>query len=220
MFTRAAFDFLRELREHNDRDWFAANKQRYEKHVRDPALQVIAGFGPRLHKISPHLVADPRPVGGSMFRIYRDTRFSRDKSPYKTHIGIHFFHESAKKAPSVPGFYLHVEPGQSFAAAGIWHPDPKALELLRQSIVDDSAAWRALRKSKLPIEGGSLKRPPRGFAADHPRIDDIKRTDYVTSVRFSDAELCDAKFAAGFASACRRMSPMVRFAAESLRLSY
>src|SRR6185369_3813459 len=106
MFTRAAFAFLRELRDHNDREWFAANKQRYEKVVRDPALQFIAGFGPRLHKISPHLVADPRPVGGSMFRIYRDTRFSRDKSPYKTHLGIHFFHEKAKAAASVPGFYL------------------------------------------------------------------------------------------------------------------
>src|SRR4051812_47440973 len=134
MFTRAAFRFLRELREHNDRAWFAANKDRYETVVRDPALKLIAAFAPKLAKISPHLVADPRPVGGSMFRIYRDTRFSRDKSPYKTHIGIHFFHESATKTASVPGFYLHIQPGESFAAAGIWHPDPPSLEKLRQAI--------------------------------------------------------------------------------------
>jgi uncharacterized protein (TIGR02453 family) len=220
MFSRAAFDFLRELRDHNDRSWFAANKERYEKVVRNPALQFIGDFGARLAKISPHLVADPRPVGGSMFRIYRDTRFSRDKSPYKTHIGIHFFHESAKKAPSVPGFYLHVQPGESFAAAGIWHPDPAALEKLRRSIADDSAEWRALRKSKLTIEGGSLKRPPRGFPSDHRYVDDLKRIDFVTSIRLSDKQLCDAKFVNEFAKACRAMSPVVRFTAQALRLPY
>ena len=220
MFTRAAFDFLRDLREHNDRAWFAENKQRYETYVRNPALQFIGDFGAKLDKISPHLVADPRPVGGSMFRIHRDTRFSRDKSPYKVHIGIHFFHESAKKAPSVPGFYLHVQPGQSFGAAGIWHPHPQALEKVRRAIADDAPQWRALKKSKLPIEGGSLKRPPRGFAADHPEIEHLKRTDFVTSIRFSDEELCDPKFSARFASACRTMAPIVRFVTMSLRLPW
>ena len=220
MFTRAFFDFLRELRDHNDRNWFAANKDRYDKNVRDPALRFIGEFGKLLAKISKHLVADPRPVGGSMFRIYRDTRFSRDKSPYKTHIGIHFFHESAKKAPSVPGFYLHLQPGESFAAAGIWHPEPPALEKLRQAIAADSSSWRALRKSKLPIEGGSLKRPPRGFAPDHKYIDDLKRTDFVTSLRFPDAQLCNAKFTRELAAAFKKMSPMVNFVATSLRLPY
>ena len=80
-FTSETFAFLRELSEHNNRDWFAANKKRYESEVRDPALRFISDFAPRLHRIAPRLVADPRPVGGSMFRIYRDTRFSRDKSP-------------------------------------------------------------------------------------------------------------------------------------------
>src|ERR1044072_1345885 len=114
MFTRDAFKFLRELRENNDRAWFAANKERYEKYVRQPALKFVSGFSPRLAKISPHLVADPRPVGGSLFRIHRDTRFSRDKSPYKTHLGVHFFHDTGKKAPSVPGFYLHIAPDECF----------------------------------------------------------------------------------------------------------
>lgn len=221
MFTRDAFKFLRELREHNDREWFAANKERYERSIRQPALQFIAGFAPKLAKISSHLAADPRPVGGSLFRIHRDTRFSRDKSPYKTHIGIHFFHEASKKAAaSVPGFYLHVQPGESFAAAGIWHPDPQSLEKIRRSIADDSEEWRALRKSKLPIEGGSLKRPPRGFAPDHPYVDDLKRTDFVTSIRYSDAQLCDEKFVNEFAKACRAMSPIVRFTTRALRLPY
>ena len=142
-FTPESFAFLRELRENNNRDWFAANKQRYEREVRDPALRFISDFGPHLLRIAPRLVADPR---RSMFRIYRDTRFSRDKSPYKTHVGIHFFHEKAKAAASVPGFYLHISPGESFAAAGIWHPDPRSLGKVREAIA-----------AKSPITGKSAK---------------------------------------------------------------
>jgi len=117
-FSPEVFSFLRELAENNNRDWFAENKTRYEQRVREPILQFISDFGPRLAKISPHFVADPRPSGGSLFRIHRDTRFSHDKSPYKTHLGVHFFHDSGKKAPSVPGFYLHIAPDECFAAAG------------------------------------------------------------------------------------------------------
>src|SRR5438876_6022000 len=124
-FTPRMFRFLEHLRKNNNRDWFAAHKGEYEEHVRNPMIRFVSDFGPRLRKISSHLVADPRPVGGSMFRIYRDTRFSRDKSPYKTHIGVHFFHEAGKKAAvSVPGFYFHIAPDGCFSAAGIWHPDP------------------------------------------------------------------------------------------------
>jgi uncharacterized protein (TIGR02453 family) len=219
-FTPESFAFLRELSENNNRDWFTANKKRYESEVRDPALQFITDFAPRLHRIAPHLVADPRPVGGSMFRIYRDTRFSRDKSPYKTHLGIHFFHEKAKAAASVPGFYLHIAADECFAAAGIWHPDPKALAKIRDTIARGSTEWKAIKRSKLPIEGASLKRPPRGFAPDHPMIDDLKRTDFVTSVRRSKKEICSKNFMADFAASCRKMSPLVRFVARSLKLAW
>jgi uncharacterized protein (TIGR02453 family) len=218
-FTPELFSFLRELAKNNDRGWFAANKERYERDVRGPALCFISDFGPRLSKISPRLMADPRPTGGSMFRIHRDTRFSRDKSPYKTHVGIHFFHEAAKAAASVPGFYLHLQPGQSFAAAGIWHPDPQSLARLRQAIVERSPEWMAVKRSKLPIEGGTLKRPPRGFPCDHPFMDDLKRTDFVTSVRVTDKEVCAPGFLNDFAAACRRMAPLTRFASRALGLA-
>ncbi len=216
-FTPESFAFLRELRENNNRDWFAANKQRYEREVRDPALRFISDFGPPLSRIAPRLVADPR---RSMFRIYRDTRFSRDKSPYKTHVGIHFFHEKAKAAASVPGFYLHVSPGESFAAAGIWHPDPSSLAKVRQSIASGSPEWKQIKRSKLPIEGGSLKRAPRGYAADHPFVEDLKRTDFVTSIPLEDEDLCDPKFISQFGRACRKMTPLVRFVAQALRLAW
>src|SRR5918992_310398 len=139
-FGEDTFAFLRELKRNNDRDWFNANKDRYEGSVKEPFLQFINDVGPALRKVSRNLVADPRPVGGSMFRIYRDVRFSKDKSPYKTHAGIHFRHAFGKDAHA-PGFYLHLEPGGSFAGVGIWRGGPATLGKIRDAIVDDPDAW-------------------------------------------------------------------------------
>src|SRR5215467_1446961 len=108
-FSRDLFKFLKELRENNDREWFTENKQRFESSVRDPFLRFISDFAPLLHGISAYFVADPRPSGGSLFRIYRDIRFSEDKSPYKTHIAAHFRHVASKKGIQAPGFYLHFD---------------------------------------------------------------------------------------------------------------
>jgi len=219
-FTLEVFAFLRELRKHNDRDWFAENKSRYEQRVREPILRFVGDFGPRLAKISPHFVADPRPSGGSLFRIHRDTRFSRDKSPYKTHLGVHFFHDSGKKAPSVPGFYLHIDPDECFAAGGIWHPDSAALAKVRDAIAAGDAEWKAVKRSKLPIEGGSLKRPPRGYDCDHPDMEALKRTDFVTSVKLTPQDLCSKSFMSDFAAHCKRMSPLVKFVTRSLGMTW
>src|SRR5919197_1365911 len=108
-FTPELFQFLRQLKRNNDRDWFAKNKQRYIDDVQQPVLDFVSDVGAGLRKLSKNLVADPRPSGGSMFRIYRDTRFSKDKSPYKTAVGIHFRHERAQDAHA-PGYYLHIGP--------------------------------------------------------------------------------------------------------------
>ena len=157
----ALFDFLRELKANNERPWFEANKARYRAEVRDPMLDFIAAFAEPLSEISPHFRADPRPNGGSLFRIYRDTRFSKDKTPYKTNVGAHFRHEAGKDAHA-PGFYLHLEPGMCFAGCGIWHPDsPPSGEFATQSwsgprngraspratISAGPSAWRARRSS-------------------------------------------------------------------------
>ena len=137
-FSPELFRFLRQLKRNNRRDWFEKNKPRYIEYVRDPLLQFIEDYAPRLHTISPYLVADPKPVGGSMFRIYRDVRFSKDKTPYKTSAGIHFRHEQSKDAHA-PGFYLHVAPGEIFVALGIWHPASEALREIREHIAEDGA---------------------------------------------------------------------------------
>ena len=112
----ALFDFLRALRANNERPWFEANKARYREEVRDPMLDFIAAFAGPLAEISPHFRADPRPNGGSLFRIYRDTRFSKDKTPYKTNVGAHFRHAAGRDAHA-PGFYLHLEPEPASPAA-------------------------------------------------------------------------------------------------------
>jgi uncharacterized protein (TIGR02453 family) len=179
-FSSAFFKFFKELEHNNNRDWFQRNKQRYETDVKEPILRFIVDFGPRLEQISQHFLADPRPVGGSMFRIYRDTRFSKDKRPYKTNAGIQFRHEAGRDVHA-PGFYLHLSPTEVFAGSGIWHPDGKTLAQIRQAIVENPDGWRkATRKRGMRLGGDSLKRPPRGFDPDHPLIEDLKRKDFVT----------------------------------------
>jgi uncharacterized protein (TIGR02453 family) len=159
-FRPELFEFLRQLRRHNNREWFAKNKARYHEAVLEPALLFIGSFAPHLAKLSPFFVADPRPTRGSLFRIYRDTRFSPDKRPFKTHVGMRFSHGSGKDAHA-PVFYLHLEPENCFAAAGVWHPDNRALTRIRTAIVDHPEQWAKVRR-KLELEGDSVSRPPRG----------------------------------------------------------
>src|SRR5713101_2989727 len=123
-FPRELFRFLADLKRNNDRDWFAKNKGRYEKALLQPSIRFIRDAGKALKTISPYMVADPKPFGGSLFRIYRDIRFSKDKSPYKTNVAMEFWHQRGGKK-SYTGLYLHLAPGDSFAGAGIWHPDPR-----------------------------------------------------------------------------------------------
>jgi uncharacterized protein (TIGR02453 family) len=217
-FSPEVFVFLRQLKRHNDREWFAKNKARYQTSIVEPALSFISGFAPYLGRISPHFVADARPTRGSLFRIYRDTRFSPDGRPFKTHVGIHFSHASGKDAHA-PVFYLHLEPDSCFVAAGIWHPDNRALTRVRMAIARDMEQWAKVRK-KLILEGDKLSRPPRGFDPTHPFIDDLKMKDFVTSVPLSEEQICSAKLMRDFVSACRKMSPLVEFTTKALGLKF
>lgn len=218
LFTPELFVFLKQLKRHNDREWFAKNKARYQQVVQEPALQFIAGFAPELAKLSQHFLADARPTRGSLFRIYRDTRFSSDKRPFKTHVGIHFSHEKGKDAHA-PVFYFHLEPGNSFAAAGVWHPDAPALTKIRTAVVANPAEWRSIRK-KIELDGDKLSRPPRGFDPNHEFAGDLKFKDFVASVELSEKEICGARCMQGFAAACRKMAPLVEFTTKALGFKY
>ena len=183
------FAFLSDLERNNRREWFQANKQRYEQSVKDPALGFIADFAPRLAKISPHFKADPKPVGGSLFRIYRDTRFSKDKTPYKTNVGIHFRHRAGKDVHA-PGFYLHLACDEVFLGAGLWHPESSGLAAIRQRIDGEPDAWLAAKGAVTgegwSLGGDSLKRAPRGYPKDHPLLEDLRRKDHIASVDLTE----------------------------------
>ncbi len=223
-FSPALFKFLRELSVNNNREWFQANKARYQEVLQQPALTFISDFAPRLANLSKHFVADPRPVGGSLFRIYRDTRFSKDKTPYKTNTGIHFRHEAAKDAHA-PGFYLHLEPGQCFVGVGLWHPDSKTAGKIRQSIVDRSAVWKRSTQRKafttaFTLAGDSLKRPPRGFDPDHPLIEDLKRKDFIAMVKLSQKEVVAPGLIKQVTNIFRAGGPMMRFLCQAVGVPY
>ncbi len=218
------FELLRELADNNNRDWFAANKERYSRSVRDPMLQLISDFSTRLKKISRHFVADPRPSGGSLFRIYRDVRFSKDKTPYKTHAAAQFRHKRGKDVHA-PGFYLSLAPGQVYAGAGIWHPDSASLKTIRDTILAYPRAWRSATgsdrfKRVFRLEGDSLKRGPKGFDPEHPLIEDLKRKDFVAMARFEEADAMADDFLERYVECCRIAAPFVRYLTEALDLEF
>lgn len=223
-FRPALFTFLRELARNNNREWFTANKARYEREVKQPALAFIEDFAPPLAKISANFVADPRPVGGSLFRIYRDTRFARDKRPYKTAAGIQFRHRQGKDVHA-PGFYLHLEPGNVFAGVGIWHPDGATLRNLRDSIVERPALWKKVAHGKPFVEwftlgGDSLRRAPRGYDAHHPLIDDLKRRDMIGLTELDEGIATADGFALEYARICRAGAPFVKFLCEAVGVPF
>ena len=217
--TPEMFRFLRELRDHNERGWFEANKPRYLSRVRDPVLAFVAAVAPKLVAISPHIVADPRPSGGSLLRIYRDTRFSRDKTPYKTNVGLRFPHGAGKDIHG-PGYYLHLAPGEVFMAGGIWRPDPETLRAIREAIVKDPRGWTRAQRSPLRHGEASLRRPPRGFDFEHPLIEDLKRTSFTVGAQFTEKQACSPSFPTLFVTACRREAPMMKFVAKALGLPF
>ncbi len=222
-FTPAFFKFFADLKQHNNKAWFDANKRRYETLVRDPLLAFIADFGPTLRRITPHLLADPRPAGGSMFRIYRDIRFSKDKSPYKTRATVHFGHRDRSR-PS-PGYYLSLAPGEVYAGIGLWHPDPKTLSMVRDAIVAHPDRWRRVVSSKtftarFKLEGDALKKPPRGYDPDHPLVEDLKRTDLIAGSGFTEAQACSATFMPAFADVCRAAAPFGEFLTQAVGLPW
>jgi uncharacterized protein (TIGR02453 family) len=223
-FTDETFTFLRDLKQNNSRDWFTENRHRYDAYVKEPAIRFIMDFDPLLHRISAHYRADPRPVGGSLFRIHRDTRFSKDKDPYKTHAGIRFPHGTDRNVHA-PGFYLHIEPESVFVGIGIWHPDGPTLKKIRDAIVEDPKAWKAARDAKrlrarFELGGESLTRPPRGYDPEHPFTLDIKRKDFIASCKLEDEAVSSPGFVRDFATICSDGAPLVRWLCGAIGLPF
>lgn len=223
-FTAETFAFLRELKQNNDRDWFKSNRDRYEQHIKQPAQRFIMDFAGPLEEISPAFVADPRPVGGSLYRIHRDTRFSRDKSPYKTSLGIHFRHRARKDAHG-PGFYLHIEPGQVFSGMGVWRPDSATLRRIRDALVDSPNSWQGAIggrafQAHYELAGESLIRGPRGYDPEHPLIDDLKRKDFVAVTPIEEHAVMRPDFLPTYAELAGAGAPLARWLCGALGVEF
>ncbi|KAF1710583.1 TIGR02453 family protein [Pseudoxanthomonas kalamensis DSM 18571] len=224
-FSKDSFKFLRGLARHNDKAWFAAHKHEYEEYVRQPFLRLLTDLQPDLAAVSPHFQADTRAVGGSLFRIYRDARFSSDKSPYKPWQGARLFHERRKQVPA-PSFYLHLQPGHCFVGAGLWHPEPDTQRRVRQFIFDNPGSWKAAAhdakfRRRFDFEADEvLTRPPRGFPADFEFIDDLKHKNFVFWRDLDDTVMTGPRLRTTLATDLVALGPFVDYLCAALDLEF
>ncbi|TWU60528.1 hypothetical protein Poly51_08040 [Rubripirellula tenax] len=218
------FRFLRELKKNNNRDWFAENKPRYENDVRGPAVELVTRLEKPLMKAAPMLCVVPKGHGGSVMRIYRDTRFGKDKTPYKTNVGISIRHQADKNIHA-PGVYLHLEPGDCFIGAGSWRPASPQLAAFRNAIAQDSKAWIKARDQKafretFSLAGEKLKTSPRAFDKDHPMIEDLRRIDFIAIAPLAEKELCGPDAVAIIIDRIKKAKPMLSFLCDAIGVPY
>jgi uncharacterized protein (TIGR02453 family) len=224
-FPKTFFTFFRELKANNERAWFEANKTRYRETVQAPMSDFIAAMAQSLRSVSKEFVADPRPNGGSMFRIHRDVRFAHDKRPYKEHTACQFRHRLGRDVHA-PGFYVHLAPGEVFFGAGLWMPDAPALLRVRTRIASKPLLWKKVVTNKKflaafeGLEGDSLVRPPQGFDPAHPFIADLKRKSFVATSMSSERHANSPRFVEDASQAFAAAAQLMRFLADSLEIPF
>lgn len=218
------FKFLRDLKRNNNREWFADNKSRYEQDVRDPAVEFVRRLEKPLARAAPMLAAVPKRHGGSVMRIYRDTRFSKDKTPYKTNVGISLRHQ-ADKDIHAPGAYIHFDSKECFIGAGCWRPNSQVLSAIRAAIAEDPKAWKRSRDNKkfrevFELSGESLKTSPRDYPKDHPMIEDLRRIDFIAVAPLSEAEITGDGFVPLVVDHIKRAKPLMKFLCDAIDVPY
>ncbi|NYZ64074.1 DUF2461 domain-containing protein [Luteimonas deserti] len=224
-FNDRSLRFLRSLARNNEKPWFEAHRADYEAHVRQPFLRLIGDLQPDVAAVSPQFRADPRTVGGSLFRIHRDARFSNDKSPYKTWQGARLFHARRREVPA-PSFYIHLQPGESFVGAGLWHPESETQRRVRQFIVDNPGGWKAaahapkLRKAFELETSERLVRAPRGFPADFEFVEDLKHRNWVFWRSLDDATMTGPNLRRTIARDLVTLGPFVDYLCAALDLEF
>ena len=212
LFSTATLTFLRGLKRHNDRAWFEAHRPEYEAVVQQPMRQLIEELDVRLARLAPEIIGDPK---RSLFRIYRDIRFSGDKSPYKTHAACWFYHRDGSRAV---GREAAGGGADSFLGGGMWMPQREALRALREAIARDLKRFskiatdrRVLRRFGGLSEEAELRRVPRGFAPDHPAVRWLKFQSFVVGRALTDAQVVGARLPALLEADFRLILPLVRW---------
>jgi uncharacterized protein (TIGR02453 family) len=217
-FTPRTLAFLRALKRHNDREWFRERKARYEQDVRAPMIAVIEQLASDFQSFAPELVADPR---RSLYRIYRDTRFSEDKSPLKTHIAATFPPRDGQKHASA-GLYLEVAAGWVWVGGGLYAPASADLQRVRECIATHPTQFRALidapafRRQCGTLQGERLLRVPRGFPQDHPAAEVLKFKQYLAGREFPAEFAVSSRFYRGTLDVFKAAAPLVRFLNSAL----
>jgi uncharacterized protein (TIGR02453 family) len=227
-FRKDALSYLRALKKNNRREWFEAHRDTYVREIVEPMKAVIDDLDVRFATVAPEFVGDPR---RSLFRIYRDVRFSKDKTPYKTHAALWIYHRApgrgvGKEIDGGAGFYLHVEPGGSLVAGGIWMPPRPSLARIRTRLTEDLAGWSRIvtapafkrRFGKLTDDedGILLKRMPRGYADDHPAARWLRYNSFTVHRMYSDEEILSPKVVDRAMKDFALMVPMCRWLNRAL----
>ncbi len=209
-FPHEGLKFLRSLKRNNDREWFLKHRGEYEQYVRAPMAEFVLALA---RDLPDEFVADPKV---SLYRIYRDTRFSKDKSPYKTHTAAVFPRRGLAKH-SGAGLYFHIEPGRGIAGGGLYAPDPQQLQLVRAHVAERYLALRsivespAFRKTFGALEGQKLTRVPRGFPCDHRAAEYLKYKQYLAICTFSAEDAVSPAFYRKLLAIFERAIPLMRF---------
>ncbi len=217
-FTIETLTFLRSLRRHNEREWFRNHRDAYEAHVRGPMVDVIDRLATDLTQFAPQLIATPKM---SMYRIYRDTRFSADKSPYKTHVSAVFPHRALTKHGGA-GLYFHVATDHVLVGAGIYAPEAPQLYQLRKHVASNTTRFRAIvesprfRRSFGHVSGQRLKRVPRGFDADHPAAEYLKLRQFLAGTERPAEFATRPRFYGSLRRLFEQLAPFVMFLNEPL----
>jgi len=212
-FSEEMFRFFRGLKRNNRREWFQPRKHLYDQHVKIPMLQLVAGLNADLARFAPDYVTDP---AKAVFRIYRDTRFSADKTPYKTHVAASFRRRGPKGVPTA-GFYFSVSSEQVEVAGGLYHPAPETMLLVRTHIAESFAelhkiaANRKARRLVGEIQGDELTRAPKGFDPRHPAINLIKKKDWILDIMLDPKLALTPKLQREITARFRAMAPFLEY---------
>ena len=217
-FTPKTLSFLRALKRNNRREWFMPRKHQYEEYVRAPMVTVVEALARDFRRFAPELEASPRT---SIFRVYRDTRFSEDKSPYKTHIAAAFRWRSLPKGESA-GLYFEVTPGWVWCGGGYYAPPTPQLVRIRQHVadtfpeIDRIVRAAAFRRAFGELDGERLTRVPRGFAKDDPAAEYLRYRSFLAGREFPGTFATDAAFYPTLVATFKAAMPLVRFLTEPL----
>jgi len=218
-FPREGIDFLKSLKRNNNRPWFEKHKPDYESFVKLPVQSLIVALRPHFERFAPEFDVNPK---RSIFRIYRDVRFSKDKTPYKTHAAAHFVLRGKPKGVEGSGYYLHIEPGEVFIGGGIYMPDNDQLKKIRSAIADHSDQFLSIvhlpkfKKIFGKLEGEKLQRVPKGYEPDHAMAEWLKHKQFFVWIEWPESKCLKDKFVAEVAEVYKAATPLVRFLNEAM----